>query len=319
MRDTMYQEALLTYVDEIDSVRLYAEYEVLTAMGESYIKSAMMIQEAEGADVEEAPKDTSQKKKWYQTVWEWIKTTAGKIAKFFRELPGKIKKFFKELPGKIKGAGKSITLKTGEIVGMIKDGGQLRYIGEADYPGDQADPVGDLLNPHNYEITIKLDPDVAMTILNEINNAELTEGDPTGKKMGALLIAINNNKKFFNTAFTKKTMNLEEFLQKTEGMAQLCTALQKTCDKYKKAAFESENEKVEKFMNKEFKDVAASLNQFTAFLMKLAAQSAIPNQLLSNFVEKILVKPVSKGIAKQIKKTKDTSGEAAGEPAPAGA
>jgi len=95
MRDeTMIQEAVLDSIDMIDEATLVAEYDVLMAMGETYIKSALIMEAASGEEtaLEELPKeaDDKQKEKWYKRAFQWIidgiKLICKKIKNFFKNL-----------------------------------------------------------------------------------------------------------------------------------------------------------------------------------------------------------------------------------------
>ena len=317
------RETILTAIEDIELAQLYSEYEVLTALGESYAKSVMMVQEAYVPAERTAyvsGKKVEDKKKWYQALWEFIKKIAGKIKDFFLALPGKIRDFFKSLPGKIKKAGQTIKEIPKNLESTVRGGGaKLKYVGTKAEPWDNENAVDELTNPANYEITIGLDPDTALAIIEGINKT-YNQG---GAKLEDLLYAIKGFKSQFKSAFNTKTMSLEEFLQKVEPMSAACATLQKVCDTAKKENFESENEKVQNYMEKQFPEVVKALNELSAFMTKLVAQAAIPAELQQKFMDKIFVSKVSKAMASTIKKQgkgeKQPEGAEPGDLAAAGA
>lgn len=124
MRDEMIQEAVLDSIDAIEEAQLIAEYKVLTAMAETYMKSALIqesgcnvsfdgysvYQESEnknedsysaGGDLKPAkggpavPQFTQMHdvgdKKWYQKLWDWICDMARLLKKKLQKLGAKMK------------------------------------------------------------------------------------------------------------------------------------------------------------------------------------------------------------------------------------
>ena len=92
---TMMQEAVFDSIDEISSQSLFAECEVLCALADVYMKSAM-IQESASVKGEVNADQIYQGEKWYQKVIRFI-------IKIFEVIRDAVVKFFKELPKRLRG------------------------------------------------------------------------------------------------------------------------------------------------------------------------------------------------------------------------
>ena len=304
MRDKMYQEALLLAIDEIDNTRLYAEYEVLTALGESYIKSAMMIQEATTADETpaEPPKEAGDKKKWYQHVWEFIKKIAGKIATFFKKLPGRIAAFIKSIPSKMKNLAIKGGIKAGKIIASIQGVGHIKYIGETIGENEVA-KFSEVCKPINFEVTLDFDPVLAEEVLRQIGNEAFAGGDVAITEVQNNFVAmIQSNIPKFKQTFKKSTINMGKFEKLSDEIARECASLQRTCDRIRKADFVASNDaltdkekaKVGKFMEKSWPEIVKALNELMTYTTKVSAKSARVVELMDASHTKFMEKNATK-------------------------
>ena len=280
MRDTMYQEAVLTAIDDIESAQLYSECEVLIALGKSYAKSAMIFQE-ESTDSDAGTKTTGEfpidpftgkavdpnQKKWYQRVWEVIKTIAGKIKDFFKNLPSILKKFFTQT---VPNFFKNLPAKTGMIIAEIKGVGKLTYIGP---------DGGDTTDAKNFEVTIDFDILAAIVYLDNLM------GD--GKNF---IYEIKHAKIALKKASKMTKINLATFQENVPKITEICDNLTKFCNKrleYTKDILAEANANEDKASAKTLKKNGIDeITYLLQFVTKLQEKIARVSELIAKSREK---------------------------------
>jgi hypothetical protein len=271
----MYQEAMLTAVDNIESAELFSEYSVLMALGESYVKSAMMVQEAlvladKDAYVSGKKAEPADQRKWFQKVWDWIKRVAGKIAKVLRELPGKILKFIKNIPANLKKAGNTISVKTGMVLATIAGVGKVTYVGES---GEGDDVIAKLQDPANYEATVDYNPGAATLVLNAIlQNA--SDGEH-------LINEINAQKSAMSKVMNRTTMRVDQYLTDVERLAAVHGELNDQANTFKNAFDDlADVNKDDKDLSKDYAAQSKTVMSLMTYLTNLDEKATRTTELL---------------------------------------
>lgn len=158
---TVYQECILDAIDHVNDVVLESEYSVVMALCDSYLKSAIMVQESntiaademfmESAFGDKAKAAGNWVKEAPKKLWELIKRVWKTICDFLASIPRKIKEFVRRKKAD-RAANKAI--KTSELAQIYKKAGcRVRAEGDgwvAEYPGvpdgDKILPALDMLN-----------------------------------------------------------------------------------------------------------------------------------------------------------------------------
>ena len=193
--DIMFQEAVFDCINAIDEATLFSEYEVLHSLGETYIKSALIMEAAvdDNAAGDGNPTDlpdgatVQTKEKWYKRAIRWLIDA-------FKLIWKKIKAFFKNLPK-----------NTASLVDGIY--ANAKGITRVTVKGDT--------------VTVKLDysPDAVYAVFTKILNLYDNSNDAS--------VEVPSLK-----AVTKKTsIEYEEYKKKLDGICdvleQLITTLQR--------------------------------------------------------------------------------------------
>lgn len=314
MRDTMYQEAMLAAVDNVESAELFSEYSVLMALGESYAKSAMMVQEAyklagKDAYVSGKKAEPADQRKWFQKVWDWIKRMAGKIAKFLRELPGKILKFIKNIPANLKNAATAVVAKTGMIIAEISGIGKVKYVGKS---GEGDDAIAEIQNPANYEVTVEYNPGAAILVLNAIlQNA--SDGEH-------LINEINAQKSAMSKVMSRTTMNLGQYLTDVKTLADVHGKLNEQATEFKKAFDDlADVNKEDKDLSKDYAAQSKTVMSLMTYLTKLDEKATRSTELMMKAFGKEQSKVftnIGKQIGKAMKQAAKNAGAAPADAAP---
>lgn len=267
--DIMFQEAVFNCIDAIDEATLFSEYEVLHSLGETYIKSALIMEAAvdsnpaaDPTDLPEGPKGRDQE--------GWFKGAIGWIIRGLRWLGGKIKEFAKKIAKAFRGfVTKVKNLRPGVTIYSDNDNRERIKV--------TASKDG---TPEKVEVI--LDYDVNAAYKEMVNFADADKGHAQAKAPKFIKKKTIVDQKFYDNM-------LSEFLDAIHGAIKKMEEAQKF--------FEGKSEA----NKKEWSDSVANLNARMKWVSELSATVNQNNVGIHEAYQKLLVGETTKAIKNKVK------------------